>query len=403
MSVLYSFSIYLFYVVIWIAQFVNPKAKKWIDGRKNKWSKFPSTKNKTVSWFHCASLGEFDQGVPLMRKLKEQNPDVFLLVTFFSPSGMEHYHKRNVPLDYACYLPIDTKINAQKFIQHFKPKNCYFVKYEFWFHFVNEAKKNGSKVYSVCAIFRENHRFFKWYGRFFRRILRQFDHFFVQNQISMTLLNSIGIKNVTLVGDMRFDRVIENKKSVSKDAIVEQFLKHEKAIIVGSSWSIDEAFLSSFINNNSTTLKFIIAPHDIKEQHLKEIEKRFPNKTIRYQLFEQNYTQQNILLIDCIGKLSNIYQYGQLAYIGGGFTGSLHNILEPAVFGLPVLFGTKHTRFPEAQLFIDQGVGFSLSESTELEDKVAFIFSHQAELKKKLEKLVQEQAGAVDKILHAIT
>lgn len=402
MRVFYTFSIYCYYTIIWLAQFFNPKAKKWIDGRKHQWTTFPQVKEKQVIWFHCASLGEFDQGVPLMRRLKEENPAIFLLVTFFSPSGMEHYHKRNVAIDFACYLPIDTPKNAKKLIQHFHPKAVYFVKYEFWYHFINELKKSDSKLYSICAIFRENHRFFKWYGGFFRQILRKFDHFFVQNEQSINLLHSIGILNCTLVGDMRFDRVIENKKSVVKDPIVEQFLKGKKAFILGSSWSVDEAFLETFIHDNLTKHKFIIAPHDIKEAHLKEIDKRFPLQTVRYERFEQDYSSQNILVIDCIGKLSNIYQYGQLAYIGGGFTGSLHNILEPAVFGLPVLFGPKHKRFPEAQLFIDKGVGFSLSEKTQLETSVDFILTNQNELQQKLEHLIQTQAGAVDKILKEI-
>jgi 3-deoxy-D-manno-octulosonic-acid transferase len=201
---------------------------------------------------------------------------------------------------------------------------------------------------------------------------------------------------------MRFDRVIEHKKNVSGDEIVNQFSGNEKSIILGSSWSIDEAFFENFIKNNYTKYKFIIAPHDISEKHLKEIEQRFPKKTIRYGNFEKQFSKQNILIIDCIGKLSNIYQYGELAYIGGGFTGHLHNILEPAVFGLPIIFGPKHKGFPEGQLFIDTGVAFSIADSSLIQEKVNYILDHKLELEHKLNLLIKNNTGAVDKILAKI-
>lgn len=399
MSLLYSFSIRLLVVAIYVAQWFNPKAAKWIAGRKNFWSSLPEM-NKTlkVVWFHCASLGEFDQGLPLMNRIKEEDPSVFLLVSFFSPSGFENYHKRKHCIDFACYLPADTPQNARKFVDYFNPAQCFFVKYEFWCNYILAAKKSGSSVYSVCAIFRPNHRFFKWYGSFFRYTLRQMNHFFVQNQQSIDLLHSIGIQECTIVGDMRFDRVIENKKQVSKDEVVELFLGGQKAFIVGSSWPVDEDFLQDTILTYSKEHKVIIAPHQIGESHLLEIEKRFGENIIRYAAVQENKTLPNILLIDSIGKLANLYQYGFFAYIGGGFTGSLHNILEPGVFGLPVIFGPKHSRFPEGELFIGKGVGFSLSDASQLENTIRFIEDKHDDLRQKLEVLVLEQSGAAGKI-----
>lgn len=398
-SVIYKVTIYFYYAVIWMAQFFNSKAKKWIDGRKKIWNTLPNTDGKKVVWFHCASLGEFDQGLPLINQLKKQKPELFVVVTFFSPSGMEHYHKRNAPIDYACYLPIDTKRNAYKFIQLIKPSVCYFVKYEFWHYFIEAAHKNQIPIYSICTIFRKEHRFFRWYGDFFRKTLRLISHFFVQTQESIELLKSIKITNATLVGDMRFDRVIENKQNVYPDQIVEEFLVGEKAFIVGSSWSVDEDFLQNFVKQYIQKGKVIIAPHDIKENHLLEIEKRFAPNIIRYSNFTILDPSHSILLIDSIGKLANLYQYGYFAYIGGGFTGNLHNILEPAVFGLPVIFGPKHQRFPEAQLFINEGVGFAAATIEKLQICVKDVEQNLNTIKSTLEKVIESQKGVTEKIL----
>ena len=361
MSLLYTFSMRLLYAAFWLAQFFNPKAKKWIEGRKNE-SYPPVESGKAVVWFHCASLGEFDQGLPLMELLKAKNPEIFLLVTFFSPSGYEHYNKRKHPVDFACYLPLDMPSKARKFLAHFHPQQAFFVKYEFWSNVIREAKKKETKVYSVCTVFRSDHRFFKWYGGFFRNTLREIDYFFVQNRQSLDLLHSIGITKAERVGDLRFDRVIAHKQNLVPDPVLEQFVSGGNTWVLGSSWTVDEAFLEEAIGQFEG--KIILAPHDISEKHLAEIEKRFAGQTVRYTQF--NDENCRIIILDCIGKLANAYVYGTFAYVGGGFSGSLHNILEPAVFGLPVIFGPKHKRFPEAQLFIDQGVGFSVSTAEEL-------------------------------------
>lgn len=396
MNLVYTLSVRFYGFILWIAQFFDPKAKSWVLGRKNFWERLPVMENQEVYWFHCASLGEFDQGLPLMNQLKNSNPSLFLLVTFFSPSGFENYQKRQNSADFVCYLPLDTKANAQKFINHFKPKRVFFIKYEFWTNYILAAKSSKAKIYSISALFRADHRFFKWYGNQFRETLRQIDYFFVQNQDSLDLLKSIGIHRAMLTGDTRFDRVLENKENVQPDLILDHFTKKSKVFVVGSSWPEDEDLLRQLILTSKHPV--IIAPHNISENHLGDIEKKFENKIIRYSNYNQ-YANENILLLDSIGKLANAYSYGKIAYVGGGFSGNLHNILEPAVFGLPVIFGPKHKRFPEAQTFINAGVGFSVSNENELKTAFENALQKQQALKSKTEELVQSSIGATQRVI----
>lgn len=369
MRALYTVGVRLYGFGVRVASTFLPKAKKWIEGRKNWHSHLPSTEGKEVIWFHCASLGEFDQGLPLMAKIKEEHPELFLFVTFFSPSGFEHYQKREHHADYVCYLPLDTPNNAKRFIQHFSPSKSFFVKYEFWGNYILAAKAAGSELYNVSGLFRPNQRFFKWHGGFFRTILKQFDHFFVQNASSKELLSSIGIQNVTISGDSRFDRVLENREKAKDNPILEQFKGSNELVIVGSSWPADEAILVPWIN--STSQRVLIAPHQVDDKHATQIASGITRKVERYtQIKDAPKADTEVLILDTIGHLASAYKYGTIAYVGGGFSGSLHNILEPAVFGLPVLFGPKHSRFPEAQAFIDGGFGFSVSTTAEFE--VAF-------------------------------
>ena len=294
---------------------------------------------------------------------------------------------------------MDTKQNAHRFIQYFKPTNVFFIKYEFWKNYISEAKKLGAKVYSVSAIFRESHRFFGRFGSLFQDVLKQIDFFFVQNQLSVDLLNSIAIANVLLVGDTRFDRVIQNKKNVESDAYIERFLNGEKAFIIGSSWPEDEQLLKNLVLSLCDQMPVIIAPHDISENHLTYIEQLFGDKIIRYSDLSEQKSYPPILLINSIGKLANAYSYGSVAYVGGGFSGSLHNILEPAVFGLPVIFGPKHSRFPEGQQFVDEGIGFSISTETELQAAWKTIHDNLESISKKTEAYVHQSEGATKKIV----
>lgn len=401
MGFFYGLSVRFYGLAIFLAQFFSPKAKSWIAGRKRFWEQLPDVSSQEVYWFHCASLGEFDQGLPLMNQLKQENPSMYLVVTFFSPSGFENHHKRNHSADFVCYLPIDTKANARRFIRHFRPTNTFFVKYEFWTNYISEARKANSNLYSISAIFRPDHRFFKWYGSFFRKTLHQFDYFFVQNKSSLDLLYSIGIQHAMISGDTRFDRVIENKKQVQPDEVIESFLGSHKALVVGSSWGEEEAILEEVLSSLPSDFKLIIAPHDIGESHLNQIEKRFGSNLMRYSKFDASFNG-NVLLIDSIGRLANAYSFGTVAFVGGGFSGSLHNILEPAVFGLPVIFGPKHKRFPEAQTFIDAGVGFQISDGASFQQAFRFILENEVDLKSKTAQLVLQSTGATRRILEFI-
>lgn len=348
-------------------------------------------------WFHCASLGEFDLALPLMDALKEKNPELKIVVTFFSPSGMDFYHKRKHCADFFCYLPIDTRKNAKEFLDHVQPTAGYFIKYEFWYNHLSEAKKRGISLYSVSANFRANQTFFKWFGWNSRKTLRLFDHIFVQYTESQKLLETIGIQQVTVAGDLRFDRVMQNKSKAETNESIARFKQNEKLWIIGSSWPKDEEMLYTAIE--AFDGKVLIAPHDIKETHLVEIENQLPCSFVRYTQFE-NYSHQKVLLLDTIGHLMNAYQYGDFAYIGGGFSGNLHNTLEPAAFGLPVIFGPKHSKFPEAQRFIDEGLGFSIA--TPLEIKAVLSTIQNPELKEKMLTYMESNTGVLSKILAKI-
>ncbi len=400
MHLLYNFGISLYGIAIWIASHFSNKAKKWIDGRKNYFDSLPSIQNSSIVWFHCASLGEFDMGLPVMQALKSKNKDLFILVTFFSPSGMEHYMKRKHCVDLAIYLPLDTPQNAKRFIRHFQPKQAFFVKYEFWCNHILEAKKQGVQLFSICTSLRPGQRFFKWYGSFFRRTLRTMDFFYTQNETTSLLLADIKITNCLMSGDTRFDKVLDNKENLQKNERIEQFLQGDKAIIIGSSWPLDEKLLLPYLLKNQSK-KFILAPHQIDEKHLTQITNEL---TDTVQLFTQdNQPNKHVLLLDTIGHLASAYSYGNIAYVGGGFSGKLHNILEPAVFGLPVIFGPHFKNFPEAAQFIHQGIGFSICNLVELERCIEKIASDYQQLFKKAETFVELNKGAKDKIIAHLT
>lgn len=403
MHLIYNIGIYLYEIIITIISPFNAKAKKWKLGRKDFFMKLPQTNHSNIHWFHCASLGEFDQALPVMNLLKEKDPSVFILVTFFSPSGFEHYNKRKHNADYVCYLPSDSPKNAKQFINHFNPKKVYFVKYEFWGNYIFEAKKKGAELYSISAIFRENQRFFKSENNFFAQILKQFDHFFVQNKKSEELLQNINIKNITITGDTRFDRVIENKQNLTFNPIIEHFKNNKKVWVIGSSWPEDEAILWESINFGNN--KIIIAPHDISEKHISQIISNIKASYVRYTEIKTNTNLKttNILILDTIGHLANAYHYGDFAYIGGGLNGSLHNILEPAVFGLPTLFGPKHSKFPEASLFLEKGIAQEVENSKDIFKWIdKWYHEDLTAIKLKVQSTVDEHKGASIKIINHI-
>jgi len=394
MHLLYTIAVLAYASALRVASLFHPKAKKWVLGRENYFKKLPKINASKVIWFHCASLGEFDMALPAMHLLKEKQPDCFLLVTFFSPSGMEYYQKRKNSVDLAIYLPIDTPRNAKRFIQHFHPEKAFFVKYEFWSNYIFEAKKQHIQVFSLSCLFRKDQRFFKWYGSFFRKTLHAIDFFYTQDEASGLLLKSIGISNYICVGDTRYDRVIENKLLLENNERISTFLMGEKAIILGSTWPKDELFLIPFILKNPQQ-KFILAPHTINEKHIVSIEKLLHGRTSRYTETGNN----QVLLLNTIGHLASAYAYGKIAYVGGGFTGKLHNILEPSVFGLPVLFGPKFKKFPEASRFIEHGTGFTISTVEAFKKTIALIEINLDEISARTAELVVKNTGASKKIL----
>ena len=361
MGVLYNISAYLFLVAIHFATLFNAKARLWVKGRKSIFKKLEQTLSNTenIVWFHCASLGEFEQGKPIIKAYKQKHPTHKILLTFFSPSGYEI--RKNTPLaDFIFYLPSDTKANAKRFIQLVNPIKVIFIKYEFWFNYMAECKKQNIPFYSVSSIFRKEQAFFKY--KWFTKQLSNVTHFFVQNKISADLLKSIGFSNTTISGDSRFDSVLETTKNPKQFPLIEDFCKCKPTIICGSTWPKDEILLAKYIKENPQ-YNYIIAPHEL--HYISKLQKQ-TNALLFSKSTEQNIFTSNVLIIDSIGILSHIYSYGSIAYIGGGFDSGIHNILEAVTFGLPVIFGPNYKKFNEANELIALGGVVSIANYQEL-------------------------------------
>ena len=350
MKLLYSLSIRFYVFGILVFSFFDRKARLWLAGRKGifkKLSEAISTKDKIV-WFHAASLGEFEQGRPVMETIRKNHPGFKILLTFFSPSGYE-VRKNYQGADYIFYLPIDFKRNAERFIKIVNPHKVFFIKYEYWYHYLKELSNKKIPVYLISAIFRKNHLFFKWYGGWYRKMLLYFTHIFVQDDESLQLLNQFGLKHVSKSGDTRFDRVAEIARQTRQIEIAEKFCNRQTVVICGSTWEKDEELLVKYINQTDSQLKFIVAPHEIHQSHLTKITGALNKPCIKYSEAKHvDVTEIQVLIIDNIGMLSSLYKYGQWAYIGGGFGVGIHNILEAATFNLPVVFGPNYGKFKEA-------------------------------------------------------
>ncbi len=403
MSIGYEIGIRSYKTAIYAASFFNTKAKLWLKGRIETFdflTKNISSKDKII-WIHAASLGEFEQGRPIIEAIKEHHKEYKILLTFFSPSGYEvrkNYHLADV----ICYLPLDTLKNAHQFINIVKPKKAFFVKYEFWQNYLRLLYNNKIPVYLVSGIFRPEQLFFKNSGRKYRTVLNYFEHFFIQNQVSGDLLKSVGIENFTVCGDTRFDRVIDIANRTKDLPEIIEFIGNSKVIVAGSTWEKDEDILIKYINENNN-VKLIIAPHEIKETNLKRIENNVKQFILRYSKIKENNPKDfAVLIIDNIGMLSILYKYGQVAYIGGGFGAGIHNILEAAVYGVPVLFGSKYQKFDEAKELIKLGGAISINDYQEFKTKMDLYFSNDKILKTTSEiskKFVANSAGAVDTIM----
>ncbi len=407
MNILYQISILFYTFCIKVTSLFNPKAKLWTSGRKNIFKTLEEKlagNTHPIIWIHCASLGEFEQGRPIIESLKEQMPEARILLTFFSPSGYEV--RKNYPeADYIFYLPADTIGNAKQFIKIVKPKAVIFVKYEFWFNYIQTLYEKSIPIVSVSAIFRPTQYFFKSYGRWFRKNLSKISHFYVQTEESAALLNSIGIKEVTICGDTRFDRVAAIATHCKSFPLIELFKGNHKIFLAGSTWPADESLINT-LYRNKPDLKFIIAPHEVHEEHIKAIEKLFSGTILRYsQANTSNISQAQVLIIDSIGILSHLYQYASIAYIGGAFGKGLHNILEAATFGKPIIFGPNYQKFKEAKDLIAKGGAFCIHDANELIKQTTFLYSNEAEYKKaSIECLnyVNSMKGATQLIVEAI-
>lgn len=407
MQFFYCILIRLYYLTILIVSPFNIKAKSWIKGRKNLFQLLNNAigGQTDVVWFHCASLGEFEQGRPVIEAYKVQNPDHKILLTFFSPSGYE-IRKNYNGADWVFYLPLDTRSNVIKFLNIVKPCKVIFVKYEFWKNFLKELSKNNIPVYLISAIFRKDQLFFKWYGGWYRKLLNYFTHIFVQNEESFNLLSDINIVHISVAGDTRFDRVYEiasNAKVIEEAA---KFSEGYKIIIVGSAWPKDEEILAPYINKSASEIKFIIAPHEISESALVKTEESISVPVVRFsKALKSDLKTTRVLLVDNVGMLSSLYKYGYIAYIGGGFGKGIHNILEAAVFGLPVFFGTNYHKFSEAVDLISEKGAFSVNSYNELEQHLNRLLSDNVYCQKTSDiskSFVESRIGATKKIMEFI-
>ncbi len=369
MRFLYHISIYLLQIALSIASLFNDKARKWVNGRKNVFRNLEnqvSSKEKYI-WIHCASLGEFEQGRPIIEGLKKLLKNHKIILTFFSPSGYE-VRKDYEFADIVSYLPIDTIANARKFIEIIQPQFVVFVKYEFWFNYLSALGKQKVPVIFISSIFRPGQYFFKHYAAWFRKQLAGINHFFVQNEESKRLLQKIGIERVTACGDTRFDRVFELAKNPKKFEIIETFRGNHSLIVAGSTWLPDEDLLIPVIEKFPNH-KFIIAPHEVHASRVEQIQKRIGSKAALFsKTNSKDIANYKVLIVDSIGILAHLYQYAKFAYIGGGFGSGLHNIQEPVTFGIPVIFGPKFLNFQEAVDLINLGGAFAIRNSDELEN-----------------------------------
>lgn len=403
MTTAYNLLISLVASLFRIAALFHPKAKLFVEGRRGLLRRVEETfagKGIPAIWMHCASLGEFEQGRPVLEALRREFPRYKLVLTFFSPSGYE-LRKNYAGADYVFYLPWDTGANARRFVKAINPELVIFVKYEFWYHYSKIVREQNIPLISISSIFRPQQLFFKSYGSFYRSILRNFSYFFVQNEQSLKLLRSIGVEHVQRAGDTRFDRVSHIVGQANGIPVAATFKNSQKVMVVGSCWQEDFDVLMPLINEQR--LKFIIAPHEISESFISMIEKSVPGKTIRYSQAEnRNLDEYTVLIIDNIGLLSRLYRYGEFAYIGGAFGKGLHNILEAACYGLPVLFGNKnYGKFQEAVDLINLGGAFEVSDYSDLKQKYEMLnvpenFQLACEVTRQY---VQDNIGATEKIL----
>jgi len=409
MRLIYNLFIYLYSFAIAFYAAFNNKANLWINGRKHWKKKLQQIdfKGQSVYWFHCASLGEFEQGRPLIEEIKARGNGKILL-TFFSPSGYE-LRKNYKNADWVLYLPADTIANAKYFVQCVQPKAVFFIKYEFWFNYLIELKDKKIPVFLISGIFRQNQHFFKWYGAWSRFQLKAFSYFFVQNQTSLTLLQNIGYDNVILAGDTRFDRVLQVMQKSKRFETIDAFTKDHFVVVAGSTYVDDEKLLQASFQkliSEGFKLKFILAPHVVSPNRIDEIESMFgQNNCVRYSQISSSTMDKKVMIVDNIGMLSALYSYANIAYIGGGLGKGIHNTIEAAVYSIPLLFGSKYHKFDEAKALVKVGAAFVVSDEKTITSKMKLLFSDDILRKNigaKSSKYVIEQKGAIIKIMNEL-
>ncbi|PLK46052.1 3-deoxy-D-manno-octulosonic acid transferase [Emticicia sp. TH156] len=415
LNFLYNLSIYAYVSLLRLVSPFNKKAKLWVEGRKNLFDKLKTDAERKhwrsgvtrLAWFHCASLGEFEQGRPVIEAFRKEYPNYKILLTFFSPSGYE-IRKNYTGADYIYYLPADTPENAASFVEIVKPSIAFFVKYEFWNNYLTQLQKRKIPVISFSAIFRPNQVFFKFYGGFYQEVLHKFDHILVQNTQSLELLEGIGIANTTLAGDTRFDRVkqiVDNRKEIP---VVEQFKNGKQVFIIGSAWQADMDVMIPLMNNLKDGTKFIVAPHEIHDAEIEIWRKQLSLRTVLFSDARETPDLEacDVLFINNIGLLSSLYQYAEYAFIGGSFGKGLHNILEAATFGMPIFFGNKaYHKFQEANDLIAAGGAFPVENTEELKSLYIGMKTNEASRKSAAticSNYVTANVGATQKILEVV-
>ena len=408
--------LFLYNLVISIAGFFlkivalfSPKIKLFTEGRKDVFSILEQKikpSDKTI-WFHSASLGEYEQGLPVIEKIKEKYPSHKIVVTFFSPSGYE-VRKNNTVADVTVYLPLDTKSNAKKFLKLAHPELAFFIKYEFWLNYLKELETSKTPTYLISGIFRDNQMFFKWYGGFYRKALKAFTYFFVQNESSKQKIEAIGFQNVIVSGDTRFDRVNAILERDNTLDFIENFKNNIPTIVIGSSWPKDEALIAEYINQAPEDVKFIIAPHNIKADQIAALKSQITKPTVLFsEKANVDLSSFNVFIIDTVGLLTKIYSYGTIAYVGGGFGNpGIHNILEPATFGIPIVIGPNYSNFAEATQLVALGGCVVISTSNELKQNLDRLLTDKAFFEEKSQickAYIQDNKGATNTIMSLVS
>ncbi len=408
MVIFYYLAVKGYGLIIFFAALFNSKARNWVSGRAG----WHSTLAKTLKdvdrkkiHFHCPSLGEFEQGRPVLEALRKAYPDHYILLTFFSPSG--YNIRKNEPLaDHVCYLPLDGPFNAYRFMSLVKPEIAFFIKYDFWHFFIRTYKTHNIPVIFISSTFRPSQIYFKWYGKFFRKILKRVNHFFVQDQESLELLYKFAIPQVTVSGDTRFDRVHNNMKSAIELPVIADFKGNSKLLVAGSTWPEDEKHVHELFTDIDDSWKLIIAPHEVNQHRIKKIISLFRNNCILYSQGNTDQGNKKVMIIDNIGLLSSVYRYSDLAYIGGGFGKGIHNILEAAVFKVPVIFGPKYSKFKEAKELLKLGGAFTIRSDKDLKSVFDILNSDQEAYSKASESsrnFVENKRGATGIVLEYLS